>query len=390
MVIVLTKYEKKTLFSFFALYVGSVTILLAFIVVLFFNRNYQNQYEQIITSMQMKAQELCNTIVMAKMEGKKKKNFTLPKAQKYTTNYYSKEQIKNLPFLFKEGQTTYKNESAKTIYFVEQNKKGTWGIDYIVLEENKFLGNTFGRIQHCIFLFGSIYLFVIFVGYILARYFIEPIVEQRKQLNNFIKDTTHELNTPISAIVMSISDDDTTMSQKSLQRIKYSVKRITEIYSDMTYLFLEGNSDAKKFIKEYNLKSILDDQMIYFSKMAENKNQTITFTTESLTKKIDKEDFLRLSNNLITNAIKYTPKNGTIQVILKENKFIVIDDGVGISKELQTRIFDRFFRASNEIGGFGIGLNIVSNICKKYNFTIELESVPQKGTTFCIKLDSKE
>ena len=277
MVIVLTKYEKKTLFSFFALYVGSVTILLALIVILFFNRNYQNQYEQIITSMQMEAQEVCNTIVMANMEGKKKENFQLPITSKYTIKYYSKEEIKNLPFLLKEGQNSYKDQTSKTIYFIEENKKRTWGIDYIVLEENQFLRNTFGRIQHCIFLFGSIYLFVIFIGYVLARYFIEPIIEQRRQLNNFIKDTTHELNTPISAIVMSISDDDTNISQKSLQRIKFSVKRIAEIYSDMTYLFLEENKDSSSFIKEYNLKSVLDDQIIYFSKMAENKNQSISF-----------------------------------------------------------------------------------------------------------------
>jgi two-component system OmpR family sensor kinase len=178
--------------------------------------------------------------------------------------------------------------------------------------------------------------------------------------------------------------------KKGLQRIKYSVKRITEIYSDMTYLFLEGNSSSKSYIQEYNLKSILDDQMIYFSKMAENKNQTITFDTHDTRLNIDKEDFIRLCNNLITNAIKYTPKGGTIEVILKHNKFSVKDNGVGISDEKQKRIFDRFYRASEEVGGFGIGLNIVNNICNKYYFKIDFTSAPKKGTTFSIILDSKE
>jgi two-component system OmpR family sensor kinase len=390
LVIVLTKYEKKTLFSFFALYVGSVTILLAFIVVLFFNRNYENQYKQIIANMQMQAQEVCSNIVMGGMEGKTKNNFNFPTEPKFPMEYYSKNQIDTLPFKLNHGQNIYHDNKTNTIFYVEPNTKATWGIDYIILQEKEFLGNTFGRIQHCIFLFGSIYLFVIFVGYVLARYFIEPIVEQRNQLNNFIKDTTHELNTPISAIVMSISDDDTTISKKGLQRIKYSVKRITEIYSDMTYLFLEGNSSSKSYIQEYNLKSILDDQMIYFSKMAENKNQTITFDTYDTRLNIDKEDFIRLCNNLITNAIKYTPKGGTIEVILKHNKFSVKDNGVGISDEKQKRIFDRFYRASEEVGGFGIGLNIVNNICNKYYFKIDLTSAPKKGTTFSIILDSKE
>jgi two-component system OmpR family sensor kinase len=220
LVIVLTKYEKKTLFSFFALYVGSVTILLAFIVVLFFNRNYENQYKQIIANMQMQAQEVCSNIVMGGMEGKTKNNFNFPTEPKFPMKYYSKNQIDTLPFKLNHGQNIYHNEKTNTIFYVEPNSKGTWGIDYIILQEKEFLGNTFGRIQHCIFLFGSIYLFVIFVGYVLARYFIEPIVEQRNQLNNFIKDTTHELNTPISAIVMSISDDDTTISKKRLTTYK--------------------------------------------------------------------------------------------------------------------------------------------------------------------------
>lgn len=389
MVIDLTKYEKKTLFSFFALYVGSVTILLAFIVILFFNRNYENQYKQIVTSMQMEAQEVCSEVMMGGMEGKTKKNFHFPKSYKFSIEYYSIEQIKTLPFKLIHGKNVYHDNATDTIFYVEPNKKGTWGIDYIVLQEKKFLGNTFERIQHCTFLFGSIYLFVIFVGYILARYFIEPIVEQRKQLNNFIKDTTHELNTPISAIVMSINDD-ATISKKGLERIKYSVKRITEIYSDMTYLFLEDNSSKKIYTQTYNLKSILDDQKIYFSKMAENKNQTITFNTKNTLLHIDKEDFLRLSNNLITNAIKYTQKGGMIEITLKNNCFSVKDNGVGISKEKQKRIFERFYRESKEVGGFGIGLNIVQNICNKYGFSIDLTSVPKEGTTISIILDSKE
>lgn len=386
MVIDLTRYERKTFFSFFALYVGSVTILLAFIMVLFFNRNYESEYKQLVSNMKMEAQELCSSIVMSSMEGQTKEQFSFPKSSKFSIEYLTKNEIVQLPFSIHPRQNIYHNEHSKSIYYLEPNAKGTWGIDYILLKEDKFLGNTFQRIQHCIILFGSIYLIVIFVGYILARYFIQPIVEQRNQLNNFIKDTTHELNTPISAIVMSINDDTKEISQKGLQRIKYSVKRITEIYSDMTYLFLEGNNEIKSFVQEYNLKTILDDQIIYFSKMAENKNQTITFELEDLNLNIDKEDFIRLTNNLITNAIKYTQKGGEIKVQLQNNLFSVRDNGVGIEKKHLEQIFERFYRASDDVGGFGIGLNIVKNVCNKYKFTIEVTSVPLKGTTFIVRL----
>lgn len=384
MVIVLTKYEKKTLFSFFALYLGSVTILLAFIAILFFNRNYENKYKQLIANMKMQAQEVCSNIIMGDMEGKLKTNFDFPKNTKFTMHYYSKEQMSTLPFTLKNKQNIYKSNTS--IYYVEPNKKGTWGIDYIVLEDKEFLSNSFKRVQHCILLFGSIYLLMTFIGYVLARYFIEPIIEQRKQLNNFIKDTTHELNTPISAIVMSIQDDSKELSPKSLQRIKYSAKRIAEIYNDLSYLFLEENNKNKSFIQNYNLKDILQEQIIYFSKMAENKNQTIVFDLEDISLDIDKEDFIRLSNNLINNAIKYTQKNGHIHISLTGDYFLVKDDGIGISKENQKNIFNRFYRASKDVGGFGIGLNIVHNICNKYNFIIKLHSELNKGSEFSIRL----
>jgi two-component system OmpR family sensor kinase len=234
-------------------------------------------------------------------------------------------------------------------------------------------------------LFGSIYLAVLLVGYVLARIFIEPIVIQRKQLNNFIRDTTHELNTPVSAIVLSIDDDSEHISAKSLLRIKYSAKRITEIYSDLTYLFLEGTlMNNTDFISRCNTKEMLDSQMLYFAQMAEKKEQNLICNFIDSIQKISKEDFLRLTNNLITNAIKYTPKNGTIIITLNSNKFCVEDNGVGIEKEKQQKIFERFYRASTEIGGFGIGLSIVKNIVQKYGFKIEIDSEVKVGTTVSV------
>jgi len=255
---------------------------------------------------------------------------------------------------------------------------------YVVVKDSEFLDDS-KRLGHCAVLFGSIYLGVLLVGYVLARIFIEPIVMQRKQLNNFIRDTTHELNTPVSAIVLSIDDDIEHISAKSLLRIKYSAKRITEIYSDLTYLFLEGTPmNITDFISRCDTKEILDSQMLYFTQMAERKEQNLICHFSDSIQNISKEDFLRPANNLITNAIKYTPKNGTIIITLNSNKFCVEDNGVGIEKEKQQKIFERFYRASTEVGGFGIGLSIVKNIVQKYGFEIEIDSEPNVGTTVSV------
>lgn len=344
-----------------------------------------NTYKQITSDMKLQAQKIQNDIMISHMKGISKNDFLFPKGQNFSIGYYSKSQIQTLPITFKDDQQIYNNKSTGTIYYIDSNLKGIWGIDYIVIKENEFLNNTFERIQSCIFLFGSIYLFVVFIGYVLARYFIEPIIEQRNQLNNFIRDTTHELNTPISAITMSINDEYT-INEKSLQRIKYSAKRISEIYSDMTYLFLKDTNDIRTNIKSYNLKTILEEQLLYLTEMAKQKNQSVFIDIQDFYLDIDKEDFIRLVNNLISNSIKYTPKNGEIRISLKNNILTISDNGRGISKDKQTRVFDRFYRASKEVGGFGIGLNIVKNICLKYNFKIELNSTPKKGTQFKVFL----
>jgi len=101
--------------------------------------------------------------------------------------------------------------------------------------------------------------------------------------------------------------------------------------------------------------------------------------------KINKESFIRLSSNLILNAIKYTNRNGFIDIRLKDNQLIVQDSGIGIRKDKQKEIFSRFYRATSNEGGFGIGLDIVKTICVEYNLEIVFNSTQDKGTTFIIK-----
>ena len=104
-------------------------------------------------------------------------------------------------------------------------------------------------------------------------------------------------------------------------------------------------------------------------------------------KKIDKESFIRLSNNLISNAIKYNNVSGKITIKLDSEKFIVSDNGIGIKKDKQKDIFKRFFRANDVQGGFGIGLSIVYEICKEYNIDIDMKSSENKGTTFTLRFN---
>ena len=268
-----------------------------------------------------------------------------------------------------------------TILLVDNSTYGHLGIKYIIIKDDKFL-KTNNILKNTIIIFSVLYIVMIVIGYFLAMLFLQPIIIQRKKLDNFVKDTTHELNTPISAIIMSINKD-TKLSHKDIYRIKLSAKRISEIYNDLTYLVLETDYKNPN-LQTINLKNVLLEQLGYFELLSKQKHISLTYTLNDIAYKIKKEDFIRLINNLISNAIKYTKTNGKIHIILKNNQLIIKDNGIGISAKEQKDIFKRFYRATNNIGGFGIGLNIVKNICKKYNFSIQLKSEQNMGTTIII------
>jgi two-component system phosphate regulon sensor histidine kinase PhoR len=105
----------------------------------------------------------------------------------------------------------------------------------------------------------------------------------------------------------------------------------------------------------------------------------------------DKLHFVNVITNMIDNAIKYSPNNPEVKIILEEKDAIFVhikDNGIGIDKESQKKLFDKFYRVStgdvHNVKGFGLGLYYVKNICAAHGWNIQVQSEPGKGTTFSI------
>ena len=266
---------------------------------------------------------------------------------------------------------------------VDATPRGHLGVYHIAIKENFFNDKITKLIEDIILYFVIIYSFIAIIGYYLANMFISPIINERRKLNNFIKDTTHELNTPITAILMSTSKD-AVPSEKNLQRINLSAKRISEIYKDLVYLFLQ-DTNKKPTLQNLELDTIIKEQLEYFEAFASKKQITITSHLEVTKFNMDKENFIRLFNNIFSNAIKYNKIAGNIDIKLQNNTLSITDTGIGIKKELLKDIFNRYYRATKEQGGFGIGLNIVYHICQEYKIKIDVNSEENIGTTFTLK-----
>jgi two-component system, OmpR family, sensor kinase len=378
LVINLTSSEKKSFFSFLALYLGS-SFLLLFSSLFFYYQNEKTLYLDLIKSnMQNIVSKASNEIIVSHMSNQIfDKNIYLNNPL-YKIAFYDKD--KNLLFgslvepLNKDLGFYIKEDRIK----LDSSTVGHLGIWFIALEDFRFKDKILDLKYQIIFIFFTIYSIISLIGFRLARLFLKPIKDERERLNNFIKDTTHELNTPISAIIMSSSSEN--LSSKQLERIKFSASRISEIYKDLSYLFLEEK--IKKTSENLNLKTIIKEQIDGFDPLISRKKLEIKLDLEDFSFYINKDDFIRLFNNLLSNAIKYNNSNGFINISLKNRELIVKDSGIGIDKKDLEDIFKRYFRATNYNGGFGLGLNIVSLICQKYSLKIEINSQINKGSSF--------
>jgi PAS domain S-box-containing protein len=231
-------------------------------------------------------------------------------------------------------------------------------------------------------------------------------LEKEKVVNDlksrFVSMASHEFRTPLSTILSSISllakyttTEDQFKRDKHIDRIKSSVKTLTDILNEFLSLgkIEEGKVDIKA--DNFDLKEFFSEiiyEMNVLLKPAQQINYThigtpITYTDSNLLKHV--------VVNLISNAIKFSPENSTIDIISEiENdttSLKIIDQGMGIPKSDQVHLFERFFRASNvtNIQGTGLGLHIVGRYVDLLKGTIQYSSELEKGSTFTITFPSK-
>lgn len=238
----------------------------------------------------------------------------------------------------------------------------------------------------------------------LADTFIElsyRLQEQNKAQYRFLAGVSHDLKNPLTAIQNSIgilrSQNYSAEDQNQLLDI---VARQTKKLSQMVGDFLDANRiesghlEIKK--RNTNLYQLIEDAVILHRQVSDLHSISISGETEGLFCNCDPTRISQVLNNLLNNAIKYSPNGGVINVdISKHNRFISIsvkDNGIGISKADQEKIFEPFRRTSltkATIPGVGLGLSISKHIVEAHAGVIEVQSQDEKGTTFTIKLPFK-
>lgn len=228
---------------------------------------------------------------------------------------------------------------------------------------------------------------------------IKASLERERELNNlktrFVSIVSHEFRTPLAAIKSSseliekyktTETDDKRM--KHTQRIQNSVNHLNGMIEDI--LSLSKIEEGKVEIK---LSDVDLDELIE-SIVAENKNvfpdQNVSVHSSKLKIKSDRKLLGHILSNLISNAFKYTPDEKLIEIEIKENDkhfdIIVRDEGIGIPESEQTKLFERFYRATNaaNIKGTGLGLNIILKYLDYLSGNIRFTSTENSGSEFIV------
>lgn len=235
-------------------------------------------------------------------------------------------------------------------------------------------------------------------------YFLSTILRQKKLSdikNDFVNNMTHELKTPIATLNLGIqffSDKSIQKTpeaeERTLKIMASEVKRLHQLVESILTSATLENSDLKiKFTKE-NIHQILSESIQNVKLIIEKKGGNISafLNAENPCAEVDKTHFTNVINNLIDNAIKYCET--APEIVIKtwsDNKGIYLsikDNGIGISKEHQKKVFEKFYRVptgnTHNIKGFGLGLFYVKKIVELHKGEINLKSEPGKGSEFVI------
>ena len=232
------------------------------------------------------------------------------------------------------------------------------------------------------------------------NHYLKKLKSEKKIRQEFFDNASHELKTPLTSIrgygelLRSGVVNDPKQAQECVDRILKETTHMTALITDILMISrLEGNDVVEKKT-DIALRPAVEELCKSFTPMANEHRVMLEMQCETLCVHMSQKHVEQLIGNLISNAIKYNHEGGTVDVLIRRQENLLVitveDSGIGISKEDEKHIFERFYRVdkgrSRKIGGTGLGLSIVKHIARYYHGKIDLFSRENIGTTITITL----
>ena len=378
----LLRSEKKSLLRFLTLYILLVIVVLTLLSVFYYEYREKLMFSNQRAILSNYAYDQIKRLKSLHHYFDERKVY--PRDQRFKSAIYDLEYVKIFSLLentmVKFDEEIYR--AGEKIHFVKILDNYYLGAKYLIIEVDD-RRVWYRETLRTIWFYGAAALLLLSLfGLVLARIFLKPMRDSIMLLDRFIKDTTHELNTPLSAILSNIEMMDKEAmipkNKKKLERINIAAKTVSTLYEDLTYLTLEHKQNSHD--EKLDLAKIVEERIEYFDPLLRSKQITIVADLKKSSIVMDRKKFIRIFDNLLSNAIKYNRRGGRITIVLREGSLIVEDNGIGIEEEKIPFVFDRYMRFNKSEGGFGVGLSIVKKITDEYHIHIEVHSGRGEGT----------
>lgn len=292
---------------------------------------------------------------------------------------------------------------ARGRFFIERHMQSNpFAPPEITIIDTDFIAETKHRIISMLALINGI-IFVLsgVLAYVLAGRTLRPIEAMVNEQNRFVSDASHEFKTPLtslkSAFEVHLRDKKRTLrSSDTVMRESISeVDKLQSLSESLLTLAQLEHPNGSAKMESLRLSSVIQAAVKDVSPMAVKKHISIRQSVSDTQITGHRYNLIQLFVILLDNAIKYSKRNSTVTITDRKlsgsARIDIRDEGIGIPKEDQAHIFDRFYRANsartkNDTGGFGLGLSIAKKIIDAHGGTITVASISQKGSTFTVRL----
>ena len=238
---------------------------------------------------------------------------------------------------------------------------------------------------------------MLLVGYwlslLLARRTLAPIERSIEQQVQFVSDASHELRTPLTALMTTNEvalrkktlDDD--RARVVFQRNIDEVEQLRTLTDNLLQLTQVNNQQIEK--RAVDMAELVHDTVDRYQPAADRKRVALDMQVASITHTVAVTAVTQILGTLIDNAIKYSSSGSTVVIRLDGQTLSVIDQGIGITKQDQAKIFNRFYRSDEartrgHSSGYGLGLAIARAVADKNGYQLSVKSEAGQGSTFSL------
>lgn len=290
-----------------------------------------------------------------------------------------------------------------TLHVRSYNSNGTWNPDELTL--SIIINPPFWATWWAYLIY---ILLIVSIGYVIYKqlhtvYLLHNRIRIEKELTEyklkFFTNISHEFRTPLTLIQGSMErirtiDDMPGSMKQPISNMNRSVTRLLRLVNQLLEFRKMQNNKLALSLQKTDIIAFVNDISMNFRDVAENREIAYSFVpfASSYEMYIDKNYMDKVLYNLLSNAFKYTPRKGSVdfKVTLSENgqsiRFIVTDNGVGIPKDKQPELFQRFMQSSFSNDSIGIGLHLTQELVRVHHGTIRFDENPEGGSIFTVEL----